>query len=579
MIDREERKTIGATNRIPVRWAIARVAARLRAGGNDAEGRLVPRRDGARLRVAPGVRDLWSRFLIARLTWILLMTIFVTASAGAFLVLQKPLYRSQATVAVYPASGVSSAVQPFVMGTEKGVASSGAVLSLASQSLLIPVGKLQSGMSITIPVDSDLLVISYSDPNPQVAQSVAEAIAQAYVAYRTTPLGATNVKSGTSSTATLQAAVVTDATLPTTPDNLNPLLTIGIALIIGLALGIGLALVLDWLDDSLRGPIDLHVQSAAPVLAEIPAFDRKRHRMADGLVIVKHPDSAVAGAYRNLRTRVMQAAQLRHAKTLLVTSPSREDRTTVAANLAASVAQAGRSVVLVCADLDAGNVHVLFGLPRELGVTSVVGAEAALADALATTGVHGLKVLTSGPSTLDPSSFLQSRTFSALLTRLRASADLVVIDAPPVLAGADAAALAEEAGMVLLVADARTSSRAEVRAATQELHRVRDRVIGCVLDNVGHAGRLGSPVQRAATSDALPIAPAHVDEPDEAPAPAAIAEEPHAENGAADATAAVLIVEAVALDAELAGMPASNGAPHHTPDKTKRRRHQGRNEL
>lgn len=498
-----------------------------------------------KLRLAPGVTDVWSRFMLARLAWILLMTVLVTASAGVFLLTQKPMYKSQATVAVYPASGASSAVQPFVMGTEKGVVASGAVLSLASQSLLIPVSKLQKGMSISIPVDSDLLVVAYTDPDPQVAQSVAETIAQAYVAYRTSPLAATNPK-GASTTASLQAAVVTDATLPASPDGPSPLLTLGIALLVGLALGIGLALLRDWLDDSLRGADDLRAQTYAPVLAQIP------------------PDSTSAGsAYRDLRTRVLQTAMLRQAKTLLVTSSSRGQKSEVASNLAASIALSGRRVVLVCADLAAGNAHAPFGVHGSIGLTTVVGGEAALADALVTTKVHGLEVLASGPPAHDPSGVLQSHAFQVVLTMLRTGADFVIIDAPPVLAGADAAALAESADMVLLVADARTSTRAEVRDATHELVHVRDRLIGCVLDRAGRAPRLGTPVQHMqqpyvainGNGNGHGIKPVDVHE-------------------------AAVVVAAVTVDASLATTQAKNGAPHGAAVKTKRRRHQtGRNEL
>ena len=577
------REMIQAARRIRVRWP---------GGSGQLRAKRGPEPIGAGLRLAPGVREVWSRFLIARLMWILLMAVFVTASAGGFLLMQKPVYKSQATVAIYPAAGASSAVQPFVMGTEKGVASSGAVLSLASQSLLIPVSKLQSGLSITIPVDSDLLLIAYTDPNPQIAQSAAEAIAQAYVAYRTTALGATTAKTGSSSTAALQAAVVTDATLPSSPDTPSPLLTIGVALILGISLGIGLALILDWLDDRLRGAADLQAQAKTALLAQIPAFDRKKHGMDDGLVILEHPDSPIASAYVDLRTRVLQAAALRRAKTLLVTSPGPEDKSTVAANLAAAIAISGRRVVLVCADLREGNAHRLFGLKAGLGVTSVVFGEAELADALSTTAVHGLEVLAAGPQSPDPSSVLQSRAFKDLLQMLRAGADMVVIEAPPVLTRADAAAMAEEADMLLLVADARISSRADVRATVAELDRMRGRLIGCVLDNVGRAVRLATPSRPVLTSaDPEPeipsiadFDPAVIDDRIETSSINGSLEEgsepQHDEIGHRNGSTSDLVVEAVVLDAAVATMPARNGAAQHTYEKTKRRRHNtGRNET
>ena len=108
-------------------------------------------------------------------------------------------------------------------------------------------------------------------------------------------------------------------------------------------------------------------------------------------------------------------------------------------------------------------------------------------------------MLPGGQAYFDPSSVLQSTAFRKVLGELRSEADFVVIDAPPVLAGADTSALAELGAMILLVADARTSTRAEVRAATHELGQVSDELIGCVLDNAGRARRLRQPSKPAAT--------------------------------------------------------------------------------
>ncbi len=450
--------------------------------------------------LAPRERGFWSRVLLRYWSWILVITAVAIAAAAGVAEVQTPIYTSQATVAVYPASGTSSGLQPSVMGTEKGIASSGAVLSLASQSLLIPVSKLQRGLSITVPVDADLLVISFADPNPQVAQSVAEGIAQAYVAYRTSinqPTSARNAPATPSTTGAVQAAVITDAALPTSPVSPDRQLIVGVAVILGLALGLAVVLIRDWTDDGLRGPLDLQTQANTPVLGQIPAIHRLRRGVAHGLVMASSPNSPVADAYLNLRTRVLQAAASRRSNTLLVTSPGSEDKSTIGANLAAALAMSGRKVVLVCADPRWGHAEALFGLDGGLGLTSLVQGDAKLADALRGTEVPGLQLLPSGPASVDPSSVLQSTAFQELLRKLRSEADFVVIDAPPVLASADTGALAELGAMILLVADARASTRAGVRAASNELGHVRDDLIGCVLDRAGEAWRMHEPSKPA----------------------------------------------------------------------------------
>src|SRR2546430_14063193 len=180
----------------------------------------------------------------------------------------------------------------------------------------------------------------------------------------------------------VQATLITDAELPTSPVSPNRPLIVGVGLILGLALGIGLALARDMLDDGLRGALDLQTQAKAPVLAQIPAFHRKGRNMADDLVIVRNPGSQVAEAYRNLRTRVLQVAAWRRGSLLLVTSPGREDKSTVAANLAAALALSGKKVVLVCADLRWGRSPAIFGLYNRLGLADVVNGNGKLGDAL-----------------------------------------------------------------------------------------------------------------------------------------------------------------------------------------------------
>ena len=110
------------------------------------------------------------------------------------------------------------------------------------------------------------------------------------------------------------------------------------ALCLGLCLGLGVAWLRDTLDDRVRGVNDLEAQAGIPVLGVLPAFRSKKHSPADRLVVVRNPDSRVAEAYRNLRTRLLQVMAWQGADTLLVTSPGREEKTTVAANLSATLA-------------------------------------------------------------------------------------------------------------------------------------------------------------------------------------------------------------------------------------------------
>jgi polysaccharide biosynthesis transport protein len=470
--------------------------ARLHQDANGARARARPlgsaetqaeRREGRAAELARNTpREVWPRFLRVHLAWILLITLAVTVGAYVVAKAQKSIYTSQAVVVVFAEAANASSNEPVIMATEKGIASSEAVTSIASTSLGISQSDLQAGLTVSVPVDTDLLDFAFSDSNPALARTAAEAVANAYISFRTPTTVATSSKTPAPTVpGAVQPSIITDAPLPTSPSSPNRLLDVGVALLLGLALGTGVALVRDAMDDRLRGTLDLEAQARAPVLAQIPAFRRKRSRADQQLVMVHSPNSQVAEAYRDLRTRLLKVAASRDTDTLLVTSLGSEDKTTIAANVAAALALSGRHVILVCADLRWGRTHELFGLSNEVGLTSVLSGDASLAGALQDTEVRRLQLLAAGPAIPDPAALFQSPAFPRVLGQLRRRATFMVIDAPPVLASADTEALAEFSGMILLVADARVSKRAQVRAATDRLGRANDARIFCVFDNVG----------------------------------------------------------------------------------------------
>ncbi len=191
---------------------------------------------------------------------------------------------------------------------------------------------------------------------------------------------------------------------------------------------------------------------------------------------------------------MLSVAAAREIDTLLVTSLGREDKTTVAANLAAALALSGRQVILICADLRWGRTHELFGVSNDVGLTTVLAGDVSLAGALQDTEIRRLQLLPAGPSIPDPAAMLQSPVLLRVLGQLRRRANFLVIDAPPVLASADTEALAELCGMIMLVADARLSRRAQVRAATHRLGRASADRTYCIFDNVGRGRSTPGPL-------------------------------------------------------------------------------------
>jgi non-specific protein-tyrosine kinase len=201
------------------------------------------------------------------------------------------------------------------------------------------------------------------------------------------------------------------------------------------------------------------------------------------------PRSAVAEAYRTLAANLQFAGP--DVQTVGVTSPGAgEGKSTTIANLGIALAENGRRVVLVDADLRRPALHELFGLPNREGLSNLVtlGEQAALP--LQETGTPGLRLLPSGPVPPNPLEVLGSRRLEHALSLVRAQADLVLVDTPPAAVLADAALLAPQLDGMLLVVSAGHTRRDLARRAKEQLERAGSNVLGVVLINVRESGKL-----------------------------------------------------------------------------------------
>lgn len=204
------------------------------------------------------------------------------------------------------------------------------------------------------------------------------------------------------------------------------------------------------------------------------------------LITIAQPRSAISEAYRTLLTSIDFAGLDKPIRTLMLTSASPEEgKSSTLANLAVVAAQEGRKVIVVDCDLRRPSLHSIFGLPNAEGVTTaLMSAEALKSPPLRSVGVEGLAVLTSGPIPPNPLELLASRRMQELLAGLSERADIVLVDAPPVVAVADAAILASKVDAVLLVVQAGRAKRDYVERAKSLLDKANARIIGATLTNV-----------------------------------------------------------------------------------------------
>lgn len=201
------------------------------------------------------------------------------------------------------------------------------------------------------------------------------------------------------------------------------------------------------------------------------------------LITLTNPRSPASEAYRTLRTNLIFSSINQALHTLVVTSPAPEEGKSVTlANLAITFAQGGKKTLLVDCDLRRPNQHTIWGAPQEPGLTSaMLGTGKKLP--LQATGVENLSLLTSGPLPPNPADLLGSPRMDAVIKQLRGEAEIVLFDAPPVIAVTDAVLLATRLDGVLLVIRAGVTSRDHAERAKELLEQVNARLVGAVLTN------------------------------------------------------------------------------------------------
>ena len=255
-----------------------------------------------------------------------------------------------------------------------------------------------------------------------------------------------------------------------------------LALFFGGILAVGLVGLLEYFDNTVKVALDFPALIGAPLLSVV-GLAPKMERGRDQLFVLNRPDSTMAEAVRLLRTNIEFAAATREIGTLAITSATpNEGKSTITANLAVAMVQAGFSVAVVDADLRRPSLHKIFDVPNARGLTTLLTRGGTAWRAAAVRVLDDLWLVPSGPLPPNPADLLSSDRMHALLSEVGKQVDIVLIDTPPVLVVSDPLVVATNVDAVLLVSWAgRTRSDALKRAATV-LHQGSVRLIGVVLN-------------------------------------------------------------------------------------------------
>ncbi|MEH7313400.1 CpsD/CapB family tyrosine-protein kinase [Priestia megaterium] len=196
------------------------------------------------------------------------------------------------------------------------------------------------------------------------------------------------------------------------------------------------------------------------------------------------PKDPVAEQYRTIRTNIQFSGTDEEIKSLLLTSsgPS-EGKSTTSANLAAVYAQQGLNVLLIDGDLRKPTAHYTFRLENHTGLTNVLTKQSQLGQAVQSTEVPNLYVLTSGPIPPNPSELLASKQMGEVLAEMKERFDMVIFDTPPILAVADAQILANQVDASLLIVSSSKTEKDAALKAKELLTQAKSKLLGAVLNN------------------------------------------------------------------------------------------------
>lgn len=272
-------------------------------------------------------------------------------------------------------------------------------------------------------------------------------------------------------------SVVTPAVTPTGRSGPSVKLAVVLGFAVGLIAAIGLALLVESLSTRMEATDEIEKAAGLPVLGAIPLG-----KAAEGALF--NSGSPTEEAFRRLRTNILALERSGAARQILITSAEpNEGKSTVVANLAASLAQAGQRVVVVDADLRLPTLHTIFGVPNNGGLAGVVRGSVKLEDALRTSSrAKDVTILPSGGPVDHPAELLASPRTAKVLADLAAKYDVVLVDSPALLALADALSLATEAPDVLIVVSRNHTRREALLSVRKQLNGVGANALGVVVN-------------------------------------------------------------------------------------------------
>ncbi len=290
-------------------------------------------------------------------------------------------------------------------------------------------------------------------------------------------------------------SLVDPATAPRTPIKPNKKRALVFGGLLGLILGVGVAYLLEHLDDTVKTPEDVERGLGVPWLGYVPEIEAEgagRVGMSKRATqSITAPSSSTTESFRSIRTNIYFSGEKDEIKSLVISSAvPKEGKTVFSSNLASTIAQDGKRVLLVDADLRRPSIHAGFGLERGPGLTNMLVEGRPLDELVkhppqASNGqFENLHILTAGSKTPNPADLLGGEAMARFVREARETYDMVIFDTAPAMFVADAAPLTSGCDGVIMVVRAARTKRGAADRARRQLEAVKGKIIGAVLNGV-----------------------------------------------------------------------------------------------
>ena len=335
--------------------------------------------------------------------------------------------------------------------------------------------QLAQNVTARVPAGTAVIELSVLDEDPARSAAIANAIAEQMITTVAdlSPTGSTDQ-------ASVRATVIAKATQPTQWSSPKVLQDLLLGAAIGLVAGLAQAVLRDRRDVRVLSEADLAAVTDVPVIGTV-FEDRTTEQVP--VATTTGPSAHRLEAYRRIRTSILFSLADPSARSVMVTSsvPS-EGKSVTALNLALSLGAAGRSVLLVDADLRRPALSRYLDLDAEKGLANLILAQAELAEYVVPTGAEGVDLLPSGPVPPNPAELLGSKGMDRVLRMAEQSYDVVVLDSPPILVVGDGVLLGRIAGATVVVAGSGQVTRPQLAATLNQLDHNGAKTVGVVLN-------------------------------------------------------------------------------------------------